>query len=630
MADFLSTGLSGLNAFRRALDVTSHNIANVATEGYSRQRVNLSTGPAQQFGNGAVGSGVRVTSITRNYDDFLALGVRNSSSSYQRFNTYAELTERVDNMFAANDSGLSAQLQKFTSAIQEVATSPTSSAARQVLLSQATSLSGQLQNYDDRLQTISGEVNSRIESEAREITTIAQGIAQLNDKIKDAYGRTGQAPNDLLDQRDKLLDDLSTHVNVNTSTQDGTTVNVFIGNGQPLVIGSTASTVAAVPDSFDATQNRLALQSANGSVDITDSVSGGVLGGLKDFREEILEPARNSLGRMSVAIADVVNEQNHAGLDASGNLGQDIFTTGPVEVLHNRANTGTATISATRTNVGALTENNYILEQTASGFTLKNPATGATVPFTGTGTNVDPIVVDGLQIVVGGTAAVGDQFQISPTRAAASGFGVVLTDPSGIAAAAPVKVGAASANTGNGAIAFTDVTDPTNPALRSPTTIQFTSATTYSINGAGSFTYTAGSPISINGVDVTISGAPANGDTFTIADNTGATGDNTNARKLADALNTRVLDGGTKSIGNVVDGFIGKIGVATQQAQVNRDAQQAVNNEAIDERDSVSGVNLDEEAANMLRYQQAYQAAAQLIQVANTLFQSLINATSGR
>jgi flagellar hook-associated protein 1 FlgK len=193
-----------------------------------------------------------------------------------------------------------------------------------------------------------------------------------------------------------------------------------------------------------------------------------------------------------------------------------------------------------------------------------------------------------------------------------------------------VKVAAGSTNTGNGTIAFTDVTDPTDPALRNPTTIQFTSATTYSINGAGSFTYAAGSPISINGLDVTISGTPANGDTFTIADNTGATGDNTNARKLADALNTRVLDGGTKSIGNVVDGFIGKVGVATQQAQVNRDAQQAVNNEAIDERDSVSGVNLDEEAANLLRYQQAYQAAAQLIQVANTLFQTLLNATGGR
>jgi flagellar hook-associated protein 1 FlgK len=628
MADFLSSSISGLNAFRRALDVTSHNIANVATEGYSRQRVNLATGPAQQFGNGYVGSGVRVTGITRTYDDFLALGVRNSSSSYQRFNTYAELTGRVDNMFSDTDSGLSAQLQKFTNAVQEVATSPTSSSARQVLLSQATSLSGQLQNYNDRLNTIGDEVNSRIESETRQISTIAQGIAELNNKIKDAYGRTGQPPNDLLDQRDKLLDDLSTHLNVNTSTQDGQTINVFVGNGQPLVIGATASTIATAPDSFDATQNKIVLQTANGFVDISNSVSGGVLGGLTDFREEVLEPARNSLGRMSVALADVVNAQNRSGLDASGNLGQDIFSTGPVDVLHNRANTGTATITATRTNISGLTENNYILEQTSSGFTLKNKSTGASVPFTGTGTSANPILADGMSIVVGGTAAVGDQFQISPTRTAASGFDVVMTNPSGIATASPVKVAAGSANTGNGTIALNGVTDPTNPALRSATTIQFTSATTYSINGAGSFTYTAGSAISVNGLSVTVSGTPASGDSFTIADNAGASGDNTNAQKLADALNTKVLDGGTKSIGSVVDAFIGKIGVATQQAQVNRDAQETVYNESVDERDSVSGVNLDEEAANMLRYQQAYQAAAQLIQVANTIFQSLLNATS--
>ena len=628
MADFLSTSVSGLQAFRRALDVTSHNIANVGTDGYSRQRVNMVSGPAQQVGNGYVGSGVRVDSITRSYDDFLALGVRTSSSSLQRFDTYAGLSERVDNMFADTNSGLSAQLQKFTNAVQEVASSPTSSAARQVLLSQATSLSGQLQNYDERLQTLSSEVNSRIDSEARQITTIAQGIAQLNNKIKDAFGRTGQPPNDLLDQRDKLLDDLSSHVSVNTSTQDGQTINVFIGNGQPLVIGATASTVATAQDSFDPQQRNLVLQTANGSVDISESVSGGVLGGLTDFRSEVLEPARNTLGRMSVAIADVVNTQNKAGLDASGNLGQDIFAVGPVEVLHNRANTGTAVIDATRTDTGGLKEANYLLERTSTGWSLKNKDSGASVAFTGAGTSADPIVVDGMEIVVSGTAATGDQFQISPTRAAAAGFDVVLTDPSGIATAAPVKVAKGSTNTGNGTIALSGVTDPTNAALRSGVSIQFTSATTYSINGAGSFTYTAGSPISVNGLNVTISGTPASGDSFTIADNAGASGDNSNALKLADALNTRVLDGGTKSIGSAVDGFIGKIGVATQQAQVNRDAQKTVFNESVDERDSVSGVNLDEEAANMLRYQQAYQAAAQLIQVANTMFQTLLNATS--
>jgi len=629
MADFLNTGVSGLLAFRRALDVTSHNIANVATEGYSRQRVSMTTGPAQQMGNGYIGSGVRIASTTRTYDDFLAQSVRSSSSSFQGLDAYAELTGRVDNLLADSDSGLSAQLQKFTSAVQEVATSPTSTAARQVLLSQAESLSGQIQNYDARLQTIGSEVESRIQGEALAISTIAQGIAQLNTKIKDAYGRAaGQPPNDLLDQRDKLLDDLSSHVSVNTSTQDGQTVNVFVGNGQPLVLGATASTIAVAQDKFDASRSTLVLKTANGVVDVSGGIRGGALSGLMDFREQVLDPARSTLGRMSVAIADVVNKQNNAGIDASGNLGQDVFSVGPVKAMGSRTNGGTATIGATRTDVSAIKENDYLLEQTAGGFTLRNVQTGASVAMTGSGTSVDPFVADGMELVVNGSASVGDQFKISPTRTAAQGFDVLLTDPSGIAAASPVTVGASSANTGNGTIALSGVTDPSNPNLRSGVSIQFTSATTYSVNGAGSFTYTAGSPISVNGLDVTISGTPASGDSFAIADNSSAAGDNTNALKLAAALDQRVLDGGTKSISAAVDGLIGKIGVATQQAQVNRDAQETVYNESIDERDSVSGVNLDEEAANLLRYQQAYQAAAQMIQVANTLFQSLLNATS--
>jgi flagellar hook-associated protein 1 len=627
MADFLSSGVSGLLAFRRALDVTSHNIANVATEGYSRQRVNLASGPAQQMGNGWVGSGVRVDTITRTYDDFLAYGVRTSSSSYERLNTYAGLTERVDNMFADSNSGLSASLQKFTNAAQEVASQPTSNSARQVLLAQAQSLSGQLQGYDERLNSLGAEVESRIDGEVREISTIAQGIAQLNTKIKDALGRTGEPPNDLLDQRDRLLDELSSHVNVNTSTQDGAIVSVFIGNGQPLVLGETAANLSTQQDAFDPTRHNIVLSTANGAVDVSAGISGGALGGLMDFREDTLDPAKNSLGRMSIAIADVVNNQNHAGIDLNGDLGGDIFSVGPVEVQANRFNAGTGSLAVTRTDVGSLTESDYILEQTAGGWTARNAQTGASVAVTGTGTGADPLVFDGLEVVVSGTAAVGDQFKVRPTRAAAADFNVVLSNASQIAAASPVKVAAGSSNTGNGTITLNGVTDSSNPNLRNGVTIQFTSANTYTI-GATSYTYTSGSSINVNGLDIAISGTPAAGDTFTIADNTAGTGDNSNALKLADALNQRVLDGGTKSIGSAVDGLIGKIGVATQQAQVNRDAQQIVHDEAVDERDSVSGVNLDEEAANMLRYQQAYQAAAQMIQVANTLFQTLISATS--
>jgi flagellar hook-associated protein 1 FlgK len=247
--------------------------------------------------------------------------------------------------------------------------------------------------------------------------------------------------------------------------------------------------------------------------------------------------------------------------------------------------------------------------------------------MTGTGTAADPFVADGMEIEVGGTANVGDEFLIRPTRAALEDMRVLITDPSQIAAAAPIRSGVNSANTGNGTISAGEVLDAANAQLRSAVTIEFLTPTTYSINGAGSFPYASGGNIDINGWRVQISGAPAVGDRFTVGDNSSGSGDNRNALLLADALNRPALNNGTTNLSSAVGQFVGGIGVATRQAQVNRDAQGVVHEENLAKMDSVSGVNLDEEAANLLRYQQAYQAAAQLIRVADTLFQTLLSAT---
>jgi len=626
MADFLRTGVSGLLAFQRALDVTSQNISNIATEGYSRQRAQMSTRNPQPYGNGWVGSGVQVDTITRSYDEFLAGQVRTSGSSYQRLATLATLTERVDNMFASSKTGLSASLESFKNAIQEVASTPTSTSARQVLLSQAQNLASRFESYNEQLGALDREVESRVKSEVSEINALAQGIAQLNTQIKNGYAQNGQPPNDLLDQRDKLIDKLSTHINVTLTDGGENTVNVAVGNGQSLVLGSKAATLSTTPDSYDPTRSHIVLSTTSGTVDITASVSGGTIGGLLDFRNQVLDPAHNSLGRMTVALAELVNKQNNAGIDQNGALGKDIFSVGGVQVLPQAGAAGT--VSVTRSDLGGLTDSDYILQNNGGTWSMKNAATGASVPLTGSGTAADPFRADGLSIVVGGAAASGDKFMIRPTRGAAADFNVVMTNPSGIAAAAPVRVSQNTSNTGTGKITFGEVTAPGNAQLRSPVTIQFTSANTYTINGQGSFTYTDGQPISLNGYDVKITGAPAAGDTFSVGDNTSGTGDNTNALKLSALLQKSVLNGGTTSLNGAVDGFIGNIGVIANQAQVSRDAQEALYTESVDSRDAVSGVNLDEEAANLLRYQQAYQAAAQLISVANTLFQTLISATS--
>jgi flagellar hook-associated protein 1 FlgK len=283
-------------------------------------------------------------------------------------------------------------------------------------------------------------------------------------------------------------------------------------------------------------------------------------------------------------------------------------------------------VTATRTDLGAITTQDYVLTRTATGYTLRRQDTGTSVAFTGTGTLADPILADGLSLVVGAGVATGDQFVIHPTRDAIEGFSVAITDPARIAAAAPIRASAASSNGGNGTITPGEVLDSANAQLLTTVNIVFTSATTYSVNGGPNIAYTAGGNIDVNGWRVQISGAPATGDTFTVRNNVGGVGDNRNAFALADAMHAGVIEGGTVSVSSAVERLTGNLGLQTRSAQMSRDAEAAVNQSDLAARDAISGVNLDEEAANMLRYQQAYQAAAQIIAAANEMFDTLINA----
>lgn len=588
----------------------------------------IGTRPAQAYGNGWVGQGANVQTTQRVYDEFVAQQTRSTSSSLEHLDIYASNAERLDNMFGDSTNGLTASLQKFVNAFQSVANSPASIPARQVLLSEANTLQQRLKFFDSRLDDIGNEINTRIKGEVSEVNSLAQGIARLNNEITAGIARTGgQPPNDLLDQRDQLLDQLSQKISVNTVKQDGGTVNVFVGNGQPLVLGGSVNQLATVQDPFDSSRLTVALQTPGSSVDISRNVSGGTLGGMLDFRSEQLDPARSALGRIAVALTDVVNTQHREGMDLTGALGGDFFAVGGVDVLDSSLNSGTGTVAAVRGDVGALTGRDYTLEMTGSGWALRDSQTGAAVPMTGTGTALDPFVAGGLEIEVGGTADVGDTFLIRPTRGAIGDMNVLITDPSRVAAAAPIRTAKDTGNSGSGAISAGEVLDSTNAQLRAPVTIEFLTASTYSINGAGSFAYTAGDDIDVNGWRVQISGAPAVGDAFTVSDNTAGTGDNRNALLLSDALKSPVLNNGTTSLSSAVGEFVGGIGVATRQAQVNRDAQNVVYEESVAAQEAVSGVNLDEEAANLLKYQQAYQAAAQLIRVADTMFQTLLAAT---
>jgi flagellar hook-associated protein 1 FlgK len=635
MSDILSTSVSGLLAFQRALSVTSNNISNVATPGYSVEHANFTPQPGQSTSVGYFGSGVTIESVTRSYDELLASQVRTSQSGYSSFNTYATQAGQIDNMLSNSSTGLTASLQAFVNALHTVANSPSSTAQRQALLSQAQALTQQMQNYSSQLSTYGAGIESQIGGAVTQINTLSSGIAALNGQIAAGLASTGQTPNTLMDQRDLMLDQLSQYVTVNTAKQADGSMNVYIGSGQPLVIGSTSQALTSVQDPYNASQHNIGIVSGGSTADITSEISGGTLGGLLAVRSQVLQPVQNTLGQFSVGLATLVNQAQQAGMDLTGAAGKPMFAVGPVLTAPASTNTGAATIAVARTGLSSLTADDYTLRQTGGAWQLTDKTTGQAVTMTGAGTAANPFVAAGISIVVGGGApANGDSFLIQPTAGAAAGLSVLLTSPTQIAAASSIQTTAAAANTGTGAASASVVT---NPSTWVPGTykISFTSATQYQVTDStnaviGTGTYTSGTPITFNGASVTLTGAPATGDTFNVgAASSSNVGDNSNTFALIDSLSALNFNGGTTSLSNVANNLVSQIGVQTQQAQANASAQKSVNQSATDTRNNLSGVNLDEEAAKMVQYQQAYSACAQLIQTSGTMFNSLLSAIHG-
>lgn len=627
MADVMSTAVSGLLAFQRALDTTSQNIANAATPGYSRQRVELATRPAQPYGSGWIGSGVQIATVARVYDSFLATQVRSSASSLARYDTIATAAGRLDNVLGDSSHGVAAAFQNFVNAFHDVASDPSSATSRQALLSQAEVFVSQMASYDNRMRSFAADVNEQLRAGTAAVSALASSLAQLNGQITEAYGRTGQPPNDLLDQRDRLIDELSRHVDVSVVGQEDGSANIFIGTGQPLVVGRIATSLGVAPDPFDPTRLTVAVRSNGATIDLASQVSGGSLGGLLEFRAQVLDPARDALGKVAAGIAEVINGQHMQGMTLTGAMGAEFFAIGTPTVLASTANTGESSLTAQIGAAGDLTGSDYILEYTGS-WELRNATSGAPLAMSGSGTAADPFVADGLSLVVaGGAPAPGDRFRIEPTRDLIDGLALRISDPAAIAAASPVRSTAAASNLGSGAIAAPVVTDAAQPALRTTVTIEFTGASAYTVNGSGPFAYVPGADIEMNGWRAQLTGAPAAGDRFTVSDNTGGVGDNANLMAMIGALESPSLGGGTTSIGDAATQLVARIGMQTAQAQANRDAFDVVHQQDVAAQQAVSGVNLDEEAANLIMLQQAYQAAAQLIAVAQSMFDSLLDAT---
>lgn len=731
----ISTGLSGIQVAQLGLLTTEHNITNANTAGFNRQRTIQATNVAMLTGAGYVGQGAHVATISRMYDSFLSSQVNRAQTTSSELESYYTQIKQIDNMLADANSGVSPALQSFFTGIQAVAANPSQLPARQALVSSAQALVARYQGLEDRISQMYEGVNEQITTSVATINSYSAQIASLNESIVIARSAIDQPPNDLLDQRDQLVLELNKLVRVTTTENSDGTFNVYIGNGQQLVVGSQVMKLTAQPSSADPSRFVVGLDTVAGPQELPESlITGGSLGGLLTFRSGTLDRTANDLGRNAASLALVYNAQNALGQDLLGqstgdtNFVSNFFTISQPKVYANTNNAGTATVAATLS--APSIDGVYSLSQAAAGapFVLTRQSdgqvwsnatlaglnaavsgseginvSGATV-VPGTPTQVLSAAANGgnfytkltgsdyrlaydganytmtrlsdnkqwsdasltnLSTTISGSEgfsislsagafATGDTFTIKPTADAARNIAVnstVAADVRLVAAAMPFRTAAVSTNTGNGKIsAGSTVLGFGTPALPS-TGVSFTYASAgNAITLAGvpaganisvtvgdattvypgpTIPYTSGATISFAGVSLNISGSLNSGDSFTLGENPSGVSDGRNALALGQLQSQNTMSGKTTSFQGAYAQLVSDVGNKSREIQVKTDAQAALLKQSTDARDSLSGVNLDEEAANLLRYQQAYQASAKMIEVGSRLFDVLLSAAGG-
>lgn len=625
-------GLSALNAAQQGLLVAGHNVSNASTPGYTRQQIIQTSSGTQPTGRGYVGQGVQVDTVRRIYNELLVTQVMQAKTESVQLDTYLAQMKQIDSLLAdpSGRLGLAPALQDFFGSVQDVATDPAGVASRQSMLSNAEILVRRFQSLNERLDDMQSEVNSAIASSVSLINTLAEKIGELNGSISLAESMAGDRPaNDLRDQRDEMVMQLNQEVRAKVVEQKDGTYSIFIGTGQALVAGGTAFAFATAPSPTDSSHIDVVYVSGGNSVAVkSSSLDGGRLGGLLQFRSGELDAVRNGLGRLAIGIAGTFNDQHRLGQDLQGNMGGVFFTVPIPSVAASARNSGSAEITAGIEDYNALTASNYRLRYDGLNYTLTRLSDGAAQSFAAL-----PHLVDGVRLDLASAAPVpGDEFLIRPAGSGAGQIEVAISDTSLIAAAGPIRTDAPLANTGTGRISAGAVNapPPADPNLREPVTITFTGATTFDVNGVGTgnpagMTFIPGGAVSFNGWTVQITGAPQAGDTFTIGPNINGAADNRNALLLGALQSGKTLGGSTMSYQGAYSQVVSQTGNKTRELEVTSTAQVALLRQAQALQQSESGVNLDEEAANLLRYQQAYQAASKVIQTANQMFDALLD-----
>lgn len=639
-SSLLNIGASGLRVADINLQVTGNNIANASTPGYSRQEAVQTENIPLNAGVGYLGQGVNVTTVKRIYDQYLTAQVQSGQAATSAADQLNNLVSGLSQYMSDSNSGLSSALTSFFNGADGLTSNPSSTTARQVFLNAASGLQSRFNAMAGQLSSLSAQVNTQVQTQISAVNSVAQQLASLNDQISKAEASSGQPANDLRDQRDQLVQTLNQSIKASVvQTSDGQ-YNIYVGNGQALVQGNQSYQLAAVPSQYDPTQLSVGYKSPAGTVTIGDSqLGGGALGGLMSFRENTLIPAQNQLGKLAAAVSADVNAQNQLGMDANGNMGQALFSVAGPGVAASSSNTGNATVTASITNANAGQGYDYQIKYQGGAYTVSHyPDGSASVTVTSW-----PTTIDGVTMNLSGTMNSGDSFLVRPTANAASTMQTLTTDYHAVAAATPVVLNQGSNNTGNATVSSigVDSTYAGSP-LTSPINLTYSSAVggslsgfpgsvTVNVNGTsttysgGTAPYTQGATYLFNGVQLTLSGTPANGDTFAVSANTANSTDGGNASALAKLRNATLLDGGTNSIGTSWNNLVTQVGVQANTASTNLTSQKALLANATSAQQSVSAVSLDDEAMNLMKYQQAYQASAKVMQTANTLFDTLLS-----
>jgi flagellar hook-associated protein 1 FlgK len=534
-SNILSIGKSALSAAQVGLSTTGHNIANASTPGYSRQVVVQSAAQSQNFGYGYVGQGTEISAVTRVYNEILAKQVVSSQSVSSGINAYSTQIGTIDNMLSDASAGLNPAMSSFFAGVQDLSANPSDIPTRQTMLSSAQSLVSRFQSTSSRLNEIREGVNTQLTSSVGLVNSYAKQIASLNDVIDKAISATGNPPNDLMDQRDQLVLELSKEIKTTVVPQNQGSYNIFVGNGLPLVVGADTYALATTNSPTDPSRLEVAYQNKTKSTVLgTDSLPGGTIGGLLQFRAESLDTVQNQLGQIAVVMAETFNTQHEQGLDLNGKPGGALFTIPTPAVSSNSNNTGTAVVDSQIVDARAITSSDYRLQYDGTNYTItrlsdKNVQSFSSLPQT----------LDGLSFSqASGTMNAGDDFVIRPTQNAATTIKLAITDASKLAVGGPALSSSASTtNTGSGSISspIASSTYSTSPIVSAlgltyntgvpgtftlaPSTqpVTVTSGGTSTTFAAGSpITYTSGATISVGGLSFAISGTPANGDQFTI------------------------------------------------------------------------------------------------------------------